>query len=146
MGRGPSTGPRAGSRPHTALVRLQALGGRLTLADWMRALEFAGKISSFERDVIASLTRYRLIGVDGPLFSITRSGLDELGIPVGASVPAAPALVAPRYTVPIRDLDLKRHMPRRMLAREGAMDYRNIPSVMFGERIPYSSVLAGDKR
>lgn len=145
MGHGPNKGPRAGSRPHAALVQLQALGGRLTRLDWMRALAFAGKISAFERDVVDALTRYKLIEVDGPVYTISRDGLDLLGIPVDSSMPVALALVAPRYTVPIRDLDLRRHMPRPMLTREGALDYRNIPSVMCGERIPYSSVLAGDK-
>lgn len=139
MGRGPHKGPRAGSRAHTALVQLHAIGGKATLVDWMRALGYAGTLVAFKRDVVGLLARGQLIAISGPIFSLSRDGLDLLGIPVDAPAPEAPALVAPQYTVEIRDLDVKRHMPRPMLPREGSLDFLRIPSVMCGARVPHES-------
>lgn len=54
-----------------------------------------------------------------------------------------PSVVGPRYSVGIRDLDLARHCPRP-LVREGALSYRDIPSLMGSERIAHGA-MASDR-
>lgn len=150
MGRGPHIGPRAGSRARIALEKLHKIGGRASLLEWMRALEYTGSIVIFKRDVISHLDGVKgewlmIFGTDAG-YEINDAGLDALGIPVDAPAVAAPVLVGARYTVGLQELNTRRHCARPMTPREGAFGYRDIPSRMGDERVPYKSSLAEHNR
>lgn len=150
MGRGSHIGPRAGSRARIALEKLHEIGGKASLLEWMRALEYTGSIVIFRRDVIAHLNgvtgEWLMIFGGDAGYEINEAGLDALGIPVDAPAVAAPVLVGARYSVGIQELNTRRHCARPMTPREEAFDYRAIPSRMGNERIPYKSSLAEHNR
>lgn len=119
-------GPRAGSNVYKSLSSLHAIGGAASLTEWMNTVKWSGSIQSFERDFVNTLLRQQMIYQRGDHFQITDDGLDLLGIPVNAAPAIAPVLAGPRYVGPVRTLAIKNTW--RDTARDGALDYRDIPS------------------
>lgn len=135
MSAGHHKGPRAGSRAHGWLVKLHEIGGEATTHGWTTATGWAGSNESFVAEA-AKLVAQGVIFRRGDLYVISEDGLDWLGVPLDAPRREAPAIVAPRYVAPKRELS-QRHIVRMPLTREGAHDYKNIPSLMGEQRVAH---------
>lgn len=129
--------PRRESAAHLALRALQNIGGMATIPEIMRVRNWRGSQFTFCRDAIDRLERCGLINVLGAKCTVTDAGRQYLGIPV-ESRPVAAVPVGPRYVAPRRELNLAKHFPPRPLRPEGD-EFRDIPSVMAGQRIEYRS-------
>ena len=129
--------PRRGSAAATGLITLQGMGGMAMVSAWLRAKGWRASLALFHSDVVDRLVRAQLVVVEGQRLIITDAGYKYLGITVGgnADAPAA-APTGPRYAAPKRTLDVGRHRPARVI-RPGSMDYRDIPSRMGDELVPY---------
>lgn len=133
-------GPRAGTRAYIALVKLHSIGGQGKASVWMTAAAWTGSTRSFEL-AVSQLLAQRMIYQRLDLYILTEEGLGLLGIPVGAVPVTAPALVGPRYNVGIRPLSAN-NIPKVRVMREGAFDYRDIPSLHGAERVAFKSSLS----
>ncbi|MTW11412.1 hypothetical protein GM658_12475 [Pseudoduganella eburnea] len=124
--------PRRGSRQANALSALLSLGGKASVHTLYR---IGGKSISrlnFDVIVIEQLVFYGLVKkIEGEV-ELTEAGRVHLGVakPVEAYVGKVPE---PRVGIGFRPLRAR----SPMVIREGAFDYRDIPSVMAGHRIPY---------
>jgi hypothetical protein len=128
--------PRRESSRHVALRALHNMGGDGKIPAWMRVLNWKGKQFFFYRDVVAGLERCGLVETEGGECKVTPAGRIYLGVPVDQA-PKEPAIpVGPRYVPPQRPLNLNRHRPA-MPTRDGAFDFRSIPSRMANESVPY---------
>jgi hypothetical protein len=123
------SGPRAGSRAHTALTGLFRLGGAADLRTWMNACRWSDSINEFQKVIIERLGLLGMVEVKVDTYSVTRRGREHLDIDADAPAPVPPVLVGPRAFFPARELSTK-HMIRMPLTREGALDYATIPSRM----------------
>ena len=81
--------PRAGTRADIAVRKLLQLGGRADLNDWMRAIGWSGTITSFERDIVNSLTRCHVVRIEDGQYALTQRGRDYVGPAVGAATSTA---------------------------------------------------------
>lgn len=134
---GNHNGPRAGSSVYYWLVRLHENGGRASLQAWVEAAAWKGSKPVFERDA-ARLVVQRLVRLVGDEYVITEAGMQWIGIDLDVP-PSAPALPAgPRYVAPRRELSTNRAL-RLSMMREGALDYRAIPSLIGGHRLAYGT-------
>ena len=130
--------PRAGTRPDIAVRKLLQLGGRADLNDWMRAIGWIGTITSFERDIVNSLTRCHVVRIEAGQYAITQRGRDYAGPVVGAVTSTAGQVAGPRHVsskVPLS----ARHSARAGLVREGALDYAQIPSRYGSQRVAHKA-------
>jgi hypothetical protein len=136
----PFTGPRAGSRAYRAIEALHALGGSSHVAAWMKASNWGESTAEFERQVVGALSRARHIFIRGNQCVITDGGKAHIGAAAEAyAEPSTPALPAPsRYIAPKAELSA-RYKVRLEPMRDGAFDYRNIPSRMGDQLIPHGS-------
>ena len=123
----PSTGPRRESRAYKGLVKLHANGGSLSAHTWTRTLMWSDSFSTFLTAVVAPLEAAGLIGHYHDVFKITPKGLAHLGIAFGTPMPEPLTVAGGRYVPSQRTLSSK-NMTRMPLTREGALDYRDIPS------------------
>lgn len=123
--------PRAGTRPDIAVRKLLQLGGRADLNDWMRAIGWSGTITSFERDIVNSLTRCHVVRIEAGQYALTQRGLDYAGPVVGGTTSMTGEVAGPRHAPSKAPLS-PRHMARAGLVREGALEYAQIPD--FGTR------------
>jgi hypothetical protein len=130
--------PRRGSAAATGLITLQGMGGMATVDAWLRANGWRASRALFFSDVVDRLMRAQLVILEGERFIITNAGYKYLGVKIEGEAEASAAPAGPRYAAPMRTLDIARHRPARVI-REGSMDYRNFPSVMGSERVPYRS-------
>lgn len=130
--------PIAGTRPDLAVRKLLQLGGRAGLNDWMRAMDWNGTISSFERGIINSLTRSHVVRIDAGQYVVTQRGLDYAGPVVGAATSTAGQVAGPRHAPSPAPLSA-RHMARAGLVRDGALDYADIPSRYGSERVAHKA-------
>lgn len=142
--------PRRGGAAHAALVTLHAIGGRAGMPSWMRIIGWRGTVAQFTTNVVEPLCRAQLVEVFEshtplPQVKITDLGLSRLGIAVVREPEAPRAPVGAPYVGPARPLKLKKLRPEH-LARPGSFDYRDIPSRMGSERVPFKTglVLDGD--
>lgn len=127
--------PRHGSLAQVALRGLHSIGGSATLATWHRAAAAELSASEFANRVLSPLSRHALISVEGNCV-ITPAGRAMLGEQVTADVDAEPAQLAqPRSVPPFRPL--QRSSKSAIVYREGAFDYRDSPSLIGGQRVPY---------
>lgn len=134
--------PIAGTRPDLAVRKLLQLGGRAGLNDWMRAMDWNGTISSFERGIINSLTRSHVVRIDAGQYVVTQRGLDYAGPVVGVAPSTAGQVAGVRAAPAKRPLSAT-NMPRLALARPGSFDYASIPSRMGNQRVAHGRALLG---
>ena len=134
--------PRAGTRPDIAVRKLLELGGRADLNDWMRAIEWGGTITSFERDIVNSLTRCHVVRIEAGQYVVTQRGLDYARPVVGAATSTAGQVASGRYVPEKRPLSVA-NMVRAPLARPGSFDYASIPSRMGDQRVPHGLAMPG---
>jgi hypothetical protein len=135
----PAQGPRAGTRPYLALAQLHKDGGQTTFIDWMRSTAWPGSIVQFDRVIILALIGAQLVFLRDDLYVLADRGLEHLGIV--PDVPVAPPVVVPaRTAVGMRPLS-SMNRPRVGIIREGAFDYRNIPSLQGSQRTPFESAM-----
>ncbi len=126
--------PRRGSTSHTSLRRLHAIGGTATQAAWRQVAGFDLTEREFANRVVSPLVRHGLVA-DGVVYAITPAGRALIGEPLPA-VDVAPAEIAqPRTVMPFKPL--QRSSKSAIVYRDGAFDYRNSPSLMGGQRVPY---------
>lgn len=126
--------PRRGGVPHNALVSLHQLGGVAVFSAWYEAAQTKLTPDQFNTQAVKVLVRHRLVDA-GVGCVITAAGRTLLGIPPEKSNAVPPEIVPPRTAPPFRPL--QRRSVSAIVYREGAFDYRDSPSVMGGERIPY---------
>jgi len=124
---GPLDGPRAGSRAYLALKKLNEIGGRATVPQWMAAAGWTTTVNSFNAEVVDRLIVRRKIFVREDAFVISDDGLAHIGVEPDAPRMPPPALAGPRLAPPQRPLQPKNKV-RVQLMREGAFDYLSIPS------------------
>ena len=130
--------PRAGTRPDIAVRKLLQLGGRAELTTWMHAVSWSGTITSFERDIVNSLTRCHVVRIEAGQYAVTQRGRDYAGPAVGAATSTAGQVAGPRH-VPSRAPLSVRHSARAGLVREGALDYAQIPSRYGSQRVAHKA-------
>ena len=130
--------PRAGTRPDIAVRKLLQLGGRADLNDWMRAISWSGTITSFERDIVNSLTRCHVVRIEAGQYVVTQRGREYAGPAAATSTSTAGQVAGPRY-VPSKAPLSARHMVRAGLVREGALDYAQIPSRYGSQRVAHKA-------
>ncbi|MGZ9027360.1 MAG: hypothetical protein ACXW2U_08820 [Telluria sp.] len=135
-------GPGAGTRAYTALEVLYSLGGDARSATWadatFRKLREGGKVT-WEM-IVRSLLGTGMVYHRDEAFSVTDDGLAWLGVPPDAPRREAAVIVGPRYVAPIRPLSSK-NKPAVRDMREGAFDYRGIPSLQGASRVEFQSSL-----
>ena len=134
--------PRTGTRPDIAVRKLLQLGGRADLNDWMRAIGWSGTITSFERDIVNSLTRCHVVRIEAGQYALTQRGRDYAGPAVGAATSTAGQVAGGRYVPEKRALSVA-NMVRAPLARPGSFDYASIPSRMGDQRVPHGLAMPG---
>lgn len=130
--------PRAGTRPDIAVRKLLQLGGRADLNDWMHAIGWSGTITSFERDIVNSLTRCHVVRIEAGQYTITQRGRDYAGPVVGVATSTAGHVAAGRYVPEKRPLSVA-NMARPSMARPGSFDYASIPSRMGDQRVAHKA-------
>ena len=134
--------PRAGTRPDTAVRKLLQLGGRADLNAWMNSIAWTGTITSFERDIVNSLTRCHVVRIEAGQYVLTQRGHDYAGPVVGAAASTAGQVAGSRYVPEKRPLSIT-NMARPSLARPGSFDYASIPSRMGDQRVPHGLAMPG---
>jgi len=140
----PRKGPRANSRAHRALDQLHQSGGRLRQVEWMKAMGWHVTAWEFERAVVGPLVRFNLVERDRMQLVLTDGGTAFLGVKPVAPVAAFEPVITPAtYVAPVRPLSV-RHRPTIRVLRDGAFDYRDIPSLQAGKRTEYQSSLQVD--
>ena len=133
-------GPRAGSRAYLALQFLQKVGP-LDFKDWMTHTTVSKSPVKFDREVAGPLTRWKLVDVSAAgVFGITQAGRDFLDERKPEQIEQE--AVTGRYVHPIQPLTT-RHRPPRPL-REGAFDYRDIPSRCASVSVPFKSSIKSE--
>lgn len=135
-------GPRSGSRAFNALEKLYAIGGRASLNEWMNSIAWSESIMRFQIDVVNSLTRTKLLSFNDEQYVLTVAGLNFIDVDANAAPCSAPVLTAPQYSPGIKPLDIKRHFPQQ-LSREGSQSYRDIPSLIGGQRVAFTPTAGG---
>lgn len=130
--------PRAGTRPDTAVRKLLQLGGRADLNAWMNSIAWTGTITSFERDIVNSLTRCHVVRIEAGQYVLTQRGYDYAGPRVGAATSTAGQVAGPRHA-PVKSVLSARHSARAGLVREGALDYAQIPSRYGSQRVAHKA-------
>lgn len=127
--------PRRGSAPHTLLRRLLAIGGAATQAVWRDVAGLGLTEREFAQRIVSPLLRHGLV-TDGLAYAITPAGRAFIGEALPDIPQAAPAqIAAPRTVPPFKPL--QRSSKSTIVYRDGAFDYRNSPSLMGGQRVPY---------
>ena len=134
--------PRAGTRPDIAVRKLLQLGGRADLNDWMRAIGWSGTITSFERDIVNSLTRCHVVRIEAGQYTVTQRGREYAGPIAGAATSTAGQVAGGRYVPEKRPLSVA-NMVRAPLARPGSFDYASIPSRIGDQRVPHGLAMPG---
>jgi hypothetical protein len=136
--------PKYGTGPHIALRALHTLEGQANDARWhAAALRLLGAKASGEQwdGIVQTLINTAMIFNRRGVFVVSDDGLEWLGV-AAAVVPRAEPEAAPaRYIPPARQLSAK-HLVNVRAMREGAFDYRDIPSLHGGERVAFKSSLS----
>lgn len=134
--------PRSGSAAHIALRVLHALEGQASDERWRTA---AAKSLGTRANrahwaaIVQSLISTSMVFQRRGVFIVSDEGLVWLGVPAEV-VPRAEPQDAPERYVPSRSLSAK-HLVKVRLMREGAFDYRDIPSLHGAERVAYRTNL-----
>ncbi len=131
--------PRAGSHAFRNLQKLHAIGGQASALEWTRAAGWTEGLVEFEIKIIRVLTKHNHVFKRGDVCILTDGGMEHIG--ASASVEPYIGLVAgPGYVAPMRTLSA-RYRPRLLSTRDGALDYRDIPSRHGDQLIEYGTGL-----
>ena len=136
--------PRKGSGAYLALKALHSLEGQALVARWHATAIATGVARASRLDewdgIVQTLIKTGMVFRRQDQFSISDEGLEWLGVPAEV-VPRDPPEAAPaRYTPPMRPLSAKHRVNLRAM-REGAFDYRDIPSRHGDELVAYRTSL-----
>lgn len=129
-------GPRVGSLAYLALRQLHKDGGRASMTVWMKSTDWRASLHSFNQEIVGTLLGFQLIAQRGLQLALTDAGREFLGDPPPAAPSALPSITPPPYVAPMRPLARR---PTVGVIREGAFDYRDIPSLHFGTSVPFKS-------
>lgn len=113
------------------LLRLRELGGKATIGDLLLVLwKESRELEYFKQTALGPLLDRRFVTTKGRFISMTAEGALYLEHHIKTTA-------APRVTENMAStLNLQKHI-RPIVGRPGAFDYRNIPSLMGGKRVPY---------
>lgn len=141
--------PRYGTGPHIALKALHTLEGQAIGARWHTAAARAlgTKADSELWDgIVQTLINTGMVFQRNDVFIVSDEGLVWLGVAAEVVPRAEPQTAPARSAPPMRPLSSK-HLVNVRAMREGAFDYRDIPSLHGDERIAYRTSLnvAGDQ-
>ena len=125
--------PRRGSMAFDALCALHRIGGMATAADWLAAAGGTVTWYQFAQRASSVLVRHGLV-VEGAAYEITNDGRILLGEPAATMPTPEPQVPEPYTAPPFRPLQRR---ISTIVHRAGAFDFRNSPSLMGGERVPY---------
>lgn len=135
--------PRYGSGAHIALKALHALEGQAIEARWNAAAKATlGARAQAEQweGIVQTLINTGMVFLRSAVFVVSDEGLVWLGV-AAAVVPRAEPEAAPaRYLPPMRPLSAK-HLVNVRSMREGAFDYRGIPSLHGVDRVAFQTSL-----
>lgn len=143
MSAGHHKAPRYGSGAHIALKALHALQGQASDERWrIAAAKSLGTKANRAHwaSIVQSLISTAMVFQRSGVFIVSDEGLVWLGVSAEV-VPRAEPLDAPERYVPSRSLSA-RHLVNLRSMREGAFDYRDIPSLHCGERVAFKSALS----
>jgi hypothetical protein len=133
---GPLDGPKPGTIAFQALKKLSNMGGQATVQQWINVTGWPKSAVAFETVVASKLALRHMVFVRDGIYFISDTGMEHIGVDVDAPRPSAAAIVGPRYVAPKRPLSAA-NKPRLQDMREGAFDYRDIPSLMGAQRIAH---------
>jgi hypothetical protein len=118
------------------LLTLHKIGGAATAAAWQDAFGHDVTSEKFHINVTSVLLADGLVN-QSVGYVITREGFDALGRKATGKY-VEPAPIVPPRTVPA--FSPRQRSSRGVIVyRSGALDYRDHPSLVGGERIPYRS-------
>jgi hypothetical protein len=131
--------PRPGSAQHKLMVRLIELGGTARAADLMCVLSAEyRRVNDFHERICVRLGLLGFVAVTGDKFVALRAGKEYVAKHSLTMLPVPKKYVgqiaAPRTPQPARRAKISNTVGA-MPIREGAFDYRNIPSLMGGSRV-----------
>lgn len=129
--------PRRGSAAANGLSALVNIGGAARVVAWKRAVGSKASLNEFNEGVVGRLLRSGLIKLDDGTAVVTLAGRQYLGLEREEVLAAPPIPTGPRYIKPFTPLSQRSRSA--MVFRDGAFDYRTIPSLMAGVQIPYKS-------
>ncbi|MET3134988.1 putative HTH transcriptional regulator [Oxalobacteraceae bacterium GrIS 1.11] len=109
----------------------------------MNSMLWSDSISEFLRQAVNALTARNLVSLDGTDYKMTAAAMLFLDVDPEAAAIIPATIVGPRYQVERQALDVARHC-RRPLMREGALAFRDIPSLLGNERVAHGE-MAGDR-
>lgn len=135
--------PRHGTGPHVALHALHALDGQAIGARWHEEARrsLGAKDESEQWDgIVQTLINTGMIFQRNGEFIVSDDGLEWLGVAAAVVPRAEPQRVPARYVPPKQSLSAK-HLVNVRVMREGAFDYRDIPSLHGAERVAYRTSL-----
>lgn len=129
--------PRRGSAVRNALLVLSELGGSGTLAIWYKASGVKVTQQQFSDRIVSQLTFHGLVKA-GVGYALTSAGYSLLGErEPNLKVETKCSMALPRTAHPFRPLQCR--SATATVYRDGAFDYRNLPSLMGGKRVPYGT-------
>jgi hypothetical protein len=143
MSAGHHKAPRSGSAAHIALRVLHALEGQASDERWrIAAAKSLGTKANRAHwaAIVQSLLTTSMVFQRRGVFIVSDEGLVWLGVPAEV-VPRAEPQDAPERHVPSRSLSAK-HLINVRSMREGAFDYRGIPSLHGDVRVAFKSSLS----
>lgn len=127
-------GPRADSRAYNVLVKLIVDGGEKHAADLRRACGGNLTPSEFQNTVLSRLQRLGFIRISETA-AVVITGAGRCYIHPPAVVPEPERVIVPaRYVAPMAPLAKR---VRLLVIRDGAFDYRNVPSRHGDQRIAF---------
>jgi hypothetical protein len=127
--------PRRGTFPANTLIALFAARTTVRPVTLMARVGWTRGRIQFEQEVVNALCGAGLARIVRNGIEITKDGLRFAEGPEPAEVKYIGELAAPRTAIVNRPLRSR----SAMVLRPGAMDYRDIPSMMGGVQVPYKS-------
>lgn len=129
--------PRKASAAANGLVTLHGMGGVAPAATWRRTANWKGTDYQFNANVVERLLLSGLISENDIQYVVTDAGRKFLGLTRDADVaqPGVPA--GPRYAPSPLSRAPRGRSRSPMVIREGAFDFRGIPSRIGEELVAY---------
>lgn len=135
---------RRGTAAFLALEKIHAAGGKATLTSLKSMVPVSsGWDSRFRATVTEPLVRHGYVREETNLLRLTFAGRRFMDSLAPITPAPAPANVAAPYRAPFRQLS-PACLALLIEGRPGSLDYRNIPSLMGGERVPYKAACRPD--
>lgn len=132
-------GPRPESAAHKVMCRLVDLGGKATTPQLLAVLgaEYHSVVR-FNSQVTDQVILYSLATVVDGHFTATLKGKNMVALHAGRHLPPAAKYVGKVATARVapkeRPLNVGKHFTQSII-RDGALDYRSIPSLMGNQRV-----------